>query len=94
MTEDDSAFHIDFSTGKRFNLDAIRQQQSAFMPDNSHAWVIHTVYAVDDPDEAMDTMELDERNFVGVSPIYCLLCTTKYEEGVNRHHKCPQVANA
>jgi hypothetical protein len=67
----------------------LRQRQSAFLPDNSHAWVILAVYALDDPEQAMDEMTLNAENFIGVSGICCLLCQVNYK-GTNRYHKCPQ----
>lgn len=87
--DDPAGFHIDFAHGRRVNLDAIRQRRSAFMPDNGHAWVISTTYALDDPEGSLETMQLDDTNFVGVSPIYCLLCQQEYVSA-NRFHKCTQ----
>jgi hypothetical protein len=75
--------------GTRFDLDAIRRQQSALMPDGGHAWVIHVVHAVEEPEEALDMMELDEKSFVGVSDIACLMCHEVYSS-VNRFYKCSQ----
>lgn len=90
-TDDESgAFHIDFANGKKINLDEVRAQKSAFMPDNSHAWVIYTVYGLDDPEQSLDLMELGAENFVGVSPIHCLVCQVEYDSSI-RFNKCSQV---
>lgn len=59
------------------------------MPDNGHAWVIQVVYALDDPEQALDNMSLDAENFVGVTAIACLLCNEPYRTA-NRFHKCSQ----
>lgn len=83
------SFEVNFATGRRFDLDAIRKQRSAFMPDNGHAWVISVIYGIDDPEKALDDMELGEENFIGVVPMYCLLCTVEYRSAI-RFHKCPQ----
>lgn len=95
MTARDDGFRIDFAGGRKLNLDMVRQRlrqrRSAFMPDGGHAWVVSTTYAIDDPGMAMDMMELDDTNFIGVSNIYCLLCNEAYaENGVNRSYKCSQ----
>lgn len=92
MTADEEQagfFHIDFGTGQSIDLEALRRRRSAFMPDNGHAWVIQTVYAIDDPERALGTMELGADNFVGVTAISCLLCAERYRSA-NRFHKCPQ----
>lgn len=90
MTDDEpGVFHIDFASGQTIDLEALRRRRSAFMPDNGHAWVIQTVYAIDDPERALDTMELGADNFVGVTAIACLLCAERYRSA-NRYHKCPQ----
>jgi hypothetical protein len=93
MTADDGAFHVDFATGRRYNLDEIRRRNAALMPDGEHAWVIGTVYGLDDPDQAMDKMELGQDNFVGVTSIHCLLCAVDYKPLI-RHYKCPQTKDA
>lgn len=90
MTDGPGAFRIDFSGERSFDLEAIRRNRSAFMPDNGHAWVISTVFAIDDPEQALDSMALGAENFVGIAPIYCLMCSEKYR-GVNRFYKCSQV---
>lgn len=88
---DEPFFHIDFGTGQTVDLDELRRRRMAFMPDNTHAWVISVVYGLDDPEQALDTMELGHEQFVGVTPIVCLLCNEKYRSA-NRFHKCPQNA--
>jgi hypothetical protein len=85
----DGEFSINFATGTSINLDALRKRRSAFMPDNGHAWVISTIYALDDPERSLDEMSLDATNFIGVSSIHCLMCTERYATE-NRYHKCPQ----
>lgn len=88
MTTEES-FTIDFATGVTYDLDAIRKRQSAFMPDNGHSWVVSTVYALDDPEQAIDAMELGPDNFVGITAVHCLLCAEPYVT-TNRYGKCPQ----
>jgi hypothetical protein len=91
---EDPYFTVSFATGARYDIDAIRKRQQAFMLDGEHAWVVHAVFAVEDPELALDDMELGADNFVGVSAdIYCLLCLTKYRTKI-RHYKCPQQAPA
>lgn len=82
-------FEINFANGVRYDLDEIRQRRQSFMPDGEHAWVIHVVYGVDDPDGALDNMELGAEEFVGVTDITCLLCFVPYQPEI-RHHKCTQ----
>jgi len=57
------------------------------MPAGVHAWVISAVYAIADPEQAMDDMTLDVENFVGVSPLHCLLCGVNYRTKI-RYAKC------
>lgn len=86
---DEAGFEIKFGTGRTMDLEAIRNQRSALMPDGEHAWVIMAAYGLDDPEAALDDMELGPEQFVGLSQIHCLLCGEEYRS-VNRHHKCPQ----
>lgn len=86
---EDVAFEIDFATGTKINLDELRRRRSAFMPDNGHAWTIQVVHALDDPEQALDSMMLDADSFIGVTAIACLLCGEEYRT-VNRFHKCSQ----
>lgn len=88
-TDDDTSFHVDFASGHRIDIEALRRRRSAFMPDNGHAWVISTVFALDDPEQALASMELGAETFIGVSGISCLLCQEVYRSS-NRFHKCPQ----
>lgn len=85
----DSEFTVNFASGRSVDLDETRRRSSPFMPDNGHAWVINTVFALDDPEQALDEMELTDKNFVGVTTIHCMLCHTEYVSS-NRFHKCPQ----
>lgn len=89
MTNPSAGFKVDFASGCTVDLDEIRRRSSPFMPDGGHAWAINTVFALDDPEQAMDEMVLDEKNFVGVTEIYCLLCQVRYVT-TNKFHKCPQ----
>jgi len=93
MSTDDASFHVDFATGHRYNLGEIRDRREAFMPDGGHSWVISALYGVDDPEVAMDALELGPDNFVGVTDIHCLLCAVEYATSI-RHHKCPQQLRA
>lgn len=86
---DDGSFKVHFATGRSLNLAEVLQRKEAVMPDGGHAWVIHTVFALDDPEQALDDMTLGGENFVGVSPIHCLLCGIEYVSLI-RYFKCPQ----
>ncbi len=83
-------FNISFAGGRRIGMDELRQAKTPLMPDGGHAWVINAICGLDDPEQALDRMELGETNFVGVTDIYCLVCHTKYQTMI-RHFKCPQV---
>lgn len=89
ITDEGSSFSVNFATGVEYDLEAIRRRKQAFMPDGEHAWVIGTVFSLDDPEQAMDSMELGANNFVGVTGIHCLLCSVRYSSRI-RHHKCSQ----
>lgn len=82
-------FTVDFGSGRRINLDDVRKQREALMPDGEHAWVLSVIYGIDDPDKAMDEMELGPEEFVGVTAMYCLVCQEPYKPEI-RYHKCPQ----
>lgn len=92
MSDDTGTFTIDFASGKRYDLYDIRKRRAAFMPDNGHAWVIGAMYGLDDPEQAMDSMELNAENFVGVTAVHCLLCSLPYTTK-RRFFKCPQVVS-
>jgi hypothetical protein len=85
----ESGFHVDLGGGRQYNLDEIRALGKPVMPDGGHAWAISVVHSLDDPDQALDNMMLDEKTFVGVSDIHCLLCHVTYEPKI-RHYKCSQ----
>lgn len=85
----DNQFSVNFASGRKISLDEMRKRKSVFMPDNRHAWVISTIFALDDPEQALDEMVLDDKNFVGVAGIQCLLCGDTYRS-TNRFHECPQ----
>lgn len=87
-TGSEESFSVNFANGRRMDVDEVRRCGRAFMPDGQHAWVISVVYGIDNPEQALDTMELTDRNFVGVTAIRCLLCNEEYRT-VNRFHKCP-----
>jgi hypothetical protein len=87
--DDAASFSVDFASGHRYDMNAVRRNKAAFMPDGEHSWVIGAVYGIDDPDQAMDSMSLGPENFVGVTPIHCLLCTVNYTPTI-RHYKCSQ----
>lgn len=89
----DGTFSVDFATGRKVDLDELRSLGQPVMPDGEHAWSITVVYAIDDPERALDSMELDERNFLGVGGLRCLLCNVRYDTRI-RHHKCPQKISA
>lgn len=89
---DDGMFKVEFGSGATVNLDELRKRRSAFMPDGGHAWVISTVHALDDPERALDRMELGPATLVGITAIQCLLCHEEYRT-LNRFHKCPQTIN-
>lgn len=86
---DKEEFQVNFGSGASIDLDEVRRRSTAVMPDGEHAWVIHAVYAVEDPELAMDNMELGAEQFVGVTDIHCLLCHVHYDTKI-RHFKCPQ----
>jgi CRISPR/Cas system-associated endoribonuclease Cas2 len=89
MDNDEESFTVNFATGPRYDIEEIRRRKEAFMPDGEHAWVISSVFAVDDPEQAMDEMKLGAENFIGVTRISCLLCLVDYATE-RRHHKCSQ----
>lgn len=91
--DDAESFSVDFATGPKYDVDEIRRRKEAFMPDGEHCWVITAVYGIDDPDEAMDSMSLGPENFVGVTPLRCLLCNVQYQPTI-RHYKCSQSHDA
>jgi hypothetical protein len=87
MTDKEAQFEVSFSGGTRYDIAEVRRRMIALMPDGKHAWVISTIFALDDPDEALDTMDLNAEKFVGVTNIHCLLCPTDYKPG-RRDDKC------
>lgn len=89
-SSDENEFTVNFpGGGERLDLDEVRARKQALMPGGKHAWVISSIYGLDDPEQEMDSMELGPENFVGVTPISCLLCNVEYQTEI-RHEKCPQ----
>ncbi len=85
----DASTDINFSQQRQISLEEVRKAKEALMPDGEHAWVINAIYVLDDPEQAMDEMELGADNFIGVTTIHCLLCHEHYSTE-KRHHKCPK----
>lgn len=81
-------FVVDMSDPHYADLDALRQLNHE--RGGGHGWVIQTVHALDDPEQAMDSMELTEKTFVGVSDIHCLWCRVSYDTAI-RSGTCSQV---
>jgi hypothetical protein len=81
--------HVDLTRGRTYNLDEIRRSRQPVMPDGEHAWVIDAVYALPDPEVALDSMDLGLDNFIGITQIHCLMCHVPYSTAI-RHHKCDQ----
>lgn len=92
-TNDGSRFQVNFASGTTLNLDEIRRRGLPVMPDGGHAWTISVIYAIEDPEAALDDMNLTADNFIGVAQMRCLLCHEKYQTA-NRFHKCPQTLPA
>jgi hypothetical protein len=82
-------YPVDASSTRTIDLDDIRRRRAAIMPDGGHGWVIQVVFALDDPETALDHMELGADKLVGFTDIHCLLCQERYTT-TNRYHKCPQ----
>ena len=88
-----AAFSVNFASGQTVNLDQLRRLGENFMPFGRHGWVISTVFVIEDPEKAMDDMELGPENFVGVTAIRCLLCNEEYRTAI-RYEKCTRRPSA
>jgi hypothetical protein len=86
--DDQTGFAVDYSRPRAINVNSLAADQPV-MPNGEHAWVIMVIHGIDDPEQAMDDMELTAETFVGVTQIHCLLCHVDYKIEL-RHAKCSQ----
>lgn len=78
---------IDMSAPTEIDLAKLRALWQ-YIKGAQHAWVIAAMYALADPEQAMDDMTLDAENLVGFQPIHCLWCHVRYRSQI-RHDTCP-----
>lgn len=79
-------FTADMSEPQVIDLDAVRARIASRI-DGAHAWVVGVMYAVDDPEQALDDMFLGEHNLLGFRPIHCLWCGEPYS-GIVAAKRC------
>lgn len=84
------SFEFSFADGTRIDLEELGRRTSKINNNGRHQWTISVMYNVADPDQAMDTMELGGDNFIGLTPIHCMICLTEYEAHL-RYKQCPLV---
>jgi hypothetical protein len=83
-------FEVDArDTSVEVDLEALRGLPGKLMPGGRHGWVIAVFHAIDDPERALDDMELTGESFVGLTPIHCLWCHARYDITV-RFATCSQ----
>lgn len=73
-SEDETSFRVDFASGETIDINELRRRGTLSANGGPHVWVIQAIYHLEDPEVAMDKMELAADNFVGVSDIHCLCC--------------------
>lgn len=76
---------VDMSDPRRIELAELAKRSP--MPDGRHAWVLHVVHEIADPESALDSMVLDGDTMIGVTPIHCLFCRVDYEASL-REGRC------
>lgn len=86
----DTSFEFNFADGTLIDVDELARRRMKINTGSKHHWVISVMYDIDNPDEAMDSMSLGGDNFVGLTPIHCMVCLTEYEIHL-RYHRCPLV---
>lgn len=79
--------HIDIGAPVEIDLTELHDAWK-YVAGARHAWVIGALYALEDPEQALDDMELGANNLVGFNPIHCLWCHVPYRSKM-RHDKCP-----
>jgi hypothetical protein len=62
-------------------LDLSEEDLKARFPQRKkgeHSWVIGMVFTIDDPEQALDSMELGADNVMALVPIYCVFCQQQH----------------
>lgn len=75
----EGGFTADMSDPQVVDLGAVRARMASRV-EGTHAWVVGVIYAVDDPERALDDMSLGEHNLLGFQPIHCLWCGEPYSD--------------
>ncbi len=84
---DEDTFEVSFGSGATLDITTLRERLAAAQASTRHIWCINICYVLTDPDEALESMELGQEQFLGVSPIVCLLCNSMYEPQI-RNDPC------
>lgn len=79
--------HVDMSNPVEVDLAKLREAW-AHVEGAKHAWVIGALFALEDPEQALDDMELGTENLVGFNPVHCLWCHVRYRTE-DRYAECP-----
>ncbi len=67
----------DFEVGEQLDLNVLRERRRR--QPGEHLWVVSLLYRIEDPETALDDMELGGHNLVGAQPIVCLWCVRNYK---------------
>lgn len=68
--------HFNVADAVEISLGELRARR---VSDGQHVWIIAVIYHVGDPEQAMDSMRMDETNLIGPSNIHCMWCQQTYE---------------
>jgi hypothetical protein len=70
---------VRFRFGPLEEVSAVKVDRNALSEPGVHTWAVALIYRIDDPERALDDMELGAENFLGVgSSIRCLKCHRPY----------------
>lgn len=82
-----SVAEVDASSPVHLTQDDLRLARR--VRDGTHQWVVGLVYAVSDPEQALDDMTFGGHNLIGALPIYCLWCQAGYTSPTDPAPVCP-----
>jgi hypothetical protein len=70
-------------------LNALVQRVHADAAAGVHVWTVMLIHRVQDPEAAMDDMEMSGDNLIGIDGINCLICEAVYKTPADPGPVCP-----
>lgn len=75
---------VDTKEAIQIDLDELRRRR---IRDGRHLWSIGVIHHIANPEEALDDMDLNASNLIGLTDIICLWCKKTYRPEI-REQAC------